>query len=140
VNVRRLLISSGLVVALGACGTASVFDLTVGDCFDDPSESGEISSVSAIDCAQPHDNEVFALYDYDGSGDYPGEGTLTTAADDGCIDRFDAYVGTPYLDSEVFSTHLIPTEESWGTGDREIVCVLYIPNEKIEGSLEGSGR
>ncbi|HET9497707.1 MAG TPA: septum formation family protein [Candidatus Limnocylindria bacterium] len=139
-NVRRLLLSSGLVVALAACGSASVFDLTVGDCFDDPPESGEISSVTAVDCAEPHDNEVYALFDYDGSGEYPGEGTLSTAADEGCRDRFDAYVGTPYLESEVYYTHLIPTEESWGDGDREIVCVLYIPDEKIEGSLEGSGR
>jgi len=140
VNVRRLLVSSALVVALAACGTASVFDFTVGDCFDDPSESGEVSSVTTVDCAEPHDNEVYALFDYDGSDEYPGEETLSTAADDGCEGRFEAYVGTAYLDSEVYYTHLIPTEESWGTGDREVVCVLYIPGEKIEGSLEGSGR
>ena len=139
-NLRRPVILIGVALALGACGTASVFDLTVGDCFNDPAESGEVSSVTAIDCDEPHDNEVYALYEYEGSDEYPGGETLGTAANEGCEDRFEAYVGTPYLDSEVYYTHLIPTEDSWATGDREIVCMLYIPGEQIEGSLEGSGR
>jgi hypothetical protein len=128
-----------VVFAVTACGSASVFDLSVGDCFDDPSSGGEISSVDAVDCAEPHDNEVYALYDYDGDS-YPGEEAMSAAADEGCESRFEDYVGIPYFDSELFSTHLTPTQESWDRGDREVVCVLYEPEEKLTGSMEGAAR
>jgi hypothetical protein len=128
-----------VALAVSACGSASVFDLAVGDCFDDPVSGGEISSVTAVDCATPHDNEVYAVYDFDGT-EYPGSGELTATADEGCESRFEDYVGIAYLDSALFYTHLVPTEESWGTGDREIVCVLYEPNEKLTGSMQGAAR
>jgi hypothetical protein len=139
--VKSRLLGSLIVVALTvtACGSASVFDLSVGDCFDDPAAGGEISSVDAVDCAEPHDNEVYALYDYDGDS-YPGVDAMGAAADEGCEARFEDYVGIAYLDSELFYTHLTPTQESWDDGDREIVCVLYEPNTKLEGSMEGAAR
>jgi hypothetical protein len=130
------LVAVGLVVS--ACGTASVFELEVGDCFDDP-PSGEVSSVSAVDCAQPHDNEVYALYDYDGDS-YPGEEAMSSAADEGCESRFEDFVGIAYLQSDLFYTHLTPTQESWDDGDREVVCVIYEPGEKLTGSMEGAAR
>jgi hypothetical protein len=126
-------------LAATACGSASVFDLAVGDCFDDPASGGEVSSVESVDCAEPHDNEVYAVYDYDGD-EYPGEEAMTAAADEGCEARFEDYVGIGYFDSELYSTHLTPTQDSWDEGDREIVCVLYEPGVKLEGSMEGAAR
>jgi hypothetical protein len=139
--VKSRLLGSLVVVALAAaaCGSASVFELSVGDCFDDPTSGGEVSSVSAVDCAEPHDNEVYALYDYDGDS-YPGEAAMSAAADEGCEARFEDYVGIGYLDSELYYTHLTPTQESWDEGDREVVCVLYLPEEKLTGSMEGAAR
>jgi hypothetical protein len=135
------LIASVAVVALAvtACGSASVFDLAVGDCFDDPVTEGEVSSVSAVDCAQPHDNEVYAVYEYSGDS-YPGEEAMSAAADEGCAAEFEDFVGIPYLESALYVTHLTPTQDSWDGGDREIVCVLSEPGEKLEGSMEGAAR
>ena len=84
-----------LALLAGACSTAvarnddgtilargrlAVFAMRVGDCFDDPDElvSGEtleLDEVLAVPCAEPHDNEVFALFDLpDGeSAPYPGD-------------------------------------------------------------------
>ena len=128
-----------VALALSACGSASVFELEVGDCFDDPTTGAEVSSVDAVDCAEPHDNEVYALYDYDGDT-YPGESEMSAAADEGCEARFEEYVGIAYLDSALYYTHLTPTQESWDSGDREVVCVLYEPGEKLTGSMEGAAR
>ena len=49
-----------------------VFSLPVGTCFDDQDEAEAISSVPAVDCSEPHDNEVFALIDYTETDEYPG--------------------------------------------------------------------
>jgi hypothetical protein len=95
--------------------------------------------VSAVDCAEPHDNEVYALYEFDGDS-YPGEDAMSASADEGCEARFEGYVGIAYLDSALYFTHLTPTQDSWDTGDREIVCVLYELNTKLEGSMEGAAR
>jgi hypothetical protein len=144
VKLRTPLFLVALVLALSACGalgggSKSVFDLEVGDCFDDPTESGEISEVPIVDCADPHDNEVYAAFDYDGDS-FPGDDAMSTAADDGCQDRFEDFVGIAYLDSALYVTHLVPTSDSWDSGDREIICVLYEPNEKLTGSMEGAAR
>jgi hypothetical protein len=133
-----------LALALGACagiggGGTSVFDLEVGDCFDDPTSTGEVSEVPTIDCAEPHDNEVYAAYDYDGDS-FPGDDAMVAAADEGCQDRFESFVGIGYFESALYYTHLVPTQESWDSGDREIICVLYEPGEKLTGSMEGAAR
>jgi hypothetical protein len=132
----------GLILAavlVSACASDSVFSLSVGDCFDDPTTSGEVSSVDLMECDEPHDNEVYAIFAYDGDS-YPGETEMGAAADEGCEGRFEDFVGVPYLESDLYYTHLTPTQESWDTGDREIVCVLYEPGEKLEGSMEGAAR
>ena len=58
----------------------------------------------------------------------------------GCIDRFEEYVGAPYARTELFATWLLPTDRSWGAGDREVVCVLFAQEEQLEGSMRGSQR
>jgi hypothetical protein len=138
-HARLLGTFAAVALVATACGSASVFDLSVGDCFDDPVSGSEVSSVDAVDCAEPHDNEVYALYDYDGD-EYPGEEAMSAAADEGCEARFEDYVGIGYFESELYYTHLTPTQESWDEGDREVVCVLYEPEAKLEGSMEGAAR
>lgn len=137
--VRHLLVS---VLVLTACAQGNVFSLEPGTCFDDvdafyDDESEGVSDVPTVDCAEPHDNEVFATYDLP-DGDFPGQEAIATTAEEECIERFEDYVGIAYADSRFVSTHLIPTAQSWEGGDREVVCFLYdIDYAKIEGSAEG---
>jgi hypothetical protein len=125
-----------------SCAQGNVFSLEPGTCFDDvdaffEEDSEGVSDVPTVDCDEPHDNEVFATFDLP-DGSYPGDDAVTTAADDGCIDRFADYVGIDYADSRFVSTYLVPTADSWADGDREVVCFLYdIDLAKIEGSAEG---
>ncbi len=128
---------------LVACGTGSggeVFDLQVGDCFDDPDEPVEqLAEVPLIGCEQPHDNQVFALFDLPGQ-DFPGDAQVTEQARDGCLARFEDYVGSAYEESELFAAWLPPTQASWQAGDREVVCVLFAEDGPLVGSQQGSGR
>jgi hypothetical protein len=158
-NQLRVLLLLVLVTLLVACGGGpardesgavveegdeSVFDLSVGDCFDDPEElEGLVSDLTLIPCDQAHDNEVFALVDHPaGDGDaFPGDDAMDTFAEEACLPAFEEYVGLPYEES-VFAYYPIkPTEETWADGDREVVCVLYEGQlEKLEGSVQGSNR
>jgi hypothetical protein len=109
--------------AVVAEGDESAFELAVGDCLRSIDE-GEAMSVPLVPCAEPHDGEVydsFALPD----GDYPGDETVATAAETGCIDRFQAFVGVPYEDSVLEVFYYNPTRRSWTLADdREVLCVI----------------
>lgn len=130
-----------LVLAVGCTSSSTdVFSLEVGDCFQDPdSATEEVRAVQAVDCDEPHDNEVYAVFDLP-DGDFPGADAIAEASLEGCLDRFEQYVGTAYPASELYATWLYPTETSWGEDDREVVCVLFAQDEQLEGSMEGSGR
>ncbi len=130
-----------LVVALvaSAC-SGNVFDLEVGQCFDDPDDFSEVSDVDIVDCAEPHDNEVYHLFDVADADDYPGLTVIETAATDGCLAAFDGYVGTPYADSVLDIRYLYPSEDTWGEGDREVICSLYnLNDEQMTGSMRNAG-
>ena len=54
-------------------GDLNVFSVRVGDCFgDDSAGRSEITEVEGIPCTDPHDNEVYAVFDI-GLVSYPGE-------------------------------------------------------------------
>ena len=133
----RLLLLASLLVS--GCG-GDVFTLDVGTCFDDTDETA-ISSVPEVDCSDPHDNEVFAVLDYTESDTYPGSEAMNDAAQDLCIDAFEEYVGLPYEESELEVFPITPTEGSWDSGDREIICALYnLDFSKLIGSMQGAAR
>lgn len=116
-----------------------VFELEVGVCFDDPDQFTEVETVDGVDCAEPHDNEVYFAADLD-DGAYPGDEEVAAAADDLCFASFEPFVGIDYFDSILDFAWLVPTAGSWAQGDREVICFLYhIDLEKLEGSMEGAG-
>lgn len=129
---------------LAGCGSekGNVFSLEAGECFDDPDLSAEgISDVDKVDCAEPHDNEVFATFDLPGD-DYPGDEQVRELAFTGCEERFADYVGIDYASSVLFIFPIFPTEETWNeVDDREVICGLFDGSgEKLEGSMEGAAR
>ena len=133
---RLLLLAALLVVACGS----NVFTLAVGTCFDD-SDQTQVSSVPEVDCSEPHDNEVFAVFDYTASDTFPGSSAMNDAAQDLCVAEFEAYVGLSYQESALEVFPITPTEGSWESGDREIICALYnLDFSKLTGSMQGAAR
>jgi hypothetical protein len=124
----------------------SVFDLTVGTCFDDPSFSGEavegrISEASEVQCFDPHDAEVYAIVRFtQGEGAaFPGRAAVQEFADEECFDRFEGFVGIPFEESRLDIATLWPTGASWEEGDREATCVVFdINNQKLEGTMDSA--
>ena len=125
--------------------TINVFDLAVGDCFDVPND-GNITNVDGIDCAEPHDNEVFGTFDIDGgpNAPFPGEEAVSSEAQDTCLgDLFTEYVGVDFQTSRFQATSINPTEETWTSSlaDREVICVATSADgspltESVRGSNE----
>jgi hypothetical protein len=116
-----------------------VFTIEVGECLNDTGAAGEVSEVPTIDCAKPHDKEVYASATLP-DGDYPGEDAARAQADSDCASAFTTFVGVPYVDSTLYLSYYYPTEQSWDGGDREVLCLIYDDGVKVTGSLEGAAR
>lgn len=118
-----------------------VFSIVVGDCLDDAAIVDDVvATVPIVDCAEPHDSEVFASHDVDGV-EFPGDAELDEALTAFCQgDAFEEFVGVPWLDSELETSGYYPTESSWANGDRELLCVIRDDSGPTTGSLEGAGR
>ncbi len=150
---RVLLLLLVLVLTLAACGGAerddsgtvveegevSAFDVTVGDCFGDPGED-EVSSLEALPCTEPHDNEAYHLADFPAGPDepFPGEEEIDAFAEETCVAAFEDYVGLSFDESVLQVTYLQPTEGTWEDGDREVVCTLYSDDGQLTGSMKDS--
>ena len=138
--MKRLgLLVVAIALAATACGGGdSVFDMSVGDCFNAPADL-EVSRVEVITCDGPHDHEVYLLFDID-SGDFPGADEVASRASDGCLAEFDAYVGSEYAESALDIGFLPPSESTWDKGDREVVCYLLdFSGAVLTAPAKGSG-
>ena len=114
-----------------------VFSIAVGDCLNDADVTGEVSAVPIVECSEPHDSEAFYSEDLP-DGDFPGSDEINSSADALCNQPFIDFVGKSYEESAYDYTWYSPTEQSWGSGDREILCVAYADSlEKMTGSIEG---
>ena len=125
-------------------GQIDAFSMRVGDCFNDSQEffgSGEeIQNVAGLPCSQPHDNEVYAVFDVS-LASFPGDEAMFGVATDECLKYFNGFVGETYENSVLDLFAMYPTSESWSRmGDREVVCAVYhIDGEKLTGSVKGRG-
>lgn len=123
-------------------GSVDAFTIRVGDCFNDTgsistADGGEVSSLPAVPCSEPHDNEVYAVFDLSVS-EFPEGDAMSEMAFDACRNRFQSFVGVDYESSALDILTLYPTRESWDLqGDREVVCAVFEMNAK---KLTGSAR
>jgi hypothetical protein len=129
-------------------------DLRLGDCFDDATwlteitagtgEDGEVESVSATPCAEPHDFEVYHVADlsFDDEAAFPGDDILVNRADSEiCYPTFRPFVGQRYEDSELDFAFFWPTKESWDSGVRTVQCVIFaLDGSQLTGTARDSGR
>jgi hypothetical protein len=119
-------------------GTIDAFHMRVGDCFDDTSaSSGDISSLPGVPCSEPHDNETFAVFNIK-QDNFPAGDAMDAIAYDGCMAKFEPFVGRDYESSSLEIFPIYPTADSWAQDDREVVCALYNMEEnKLQGSMQG---
>jgi hypothetical protein len=119
-------------------GTIDAFHMQVGDCFDDSSASGgDISSLPGVPCSKPHDNETFAVFDIN-QDNFPAGDEMDAIAYDGCMAKFEPFVGRDYESSSLEIFPIYPTADSWAQDDREVICALYDMEEnKLQGSMQG---
>ena len=142
-KIGAALLVAGLAIQVAGCGD-SVFDLSVGDCLNEPPES-EVSRVEKVPCDEPHDYEVFALVNHSAGRDAPYPIDLILFSDDtgvdACLPSFEPYIGQTYMSSRLYINVFYPTRESWERdGDREFVCLLFdLENASMTGSMRGSG-
>ena len=133
---RIVLISVAIALLAAACGQGNVFELEVGQCFDNLTDE-LVSDVPLKDCAEPHDNEVFAVYNVT-EAVLPSSETMTL----GCFDQFEEAIGEPFATSIYDLAAITPSSDSWDNGDREVVCYGFVFEgpEKMTGSILGSGK
>jgi hypothetical protein len=122
----------GLVFAVNLLdGREPVQDLAIGDCFT-VGEAEEINDVPVVDCTQEHDSELFARVTITGfGGTYPSDDAVFEWLFDECLDEFPRYVGEPYESSNYWIDMFIPTEASWGDGDRIGLCTAIVVDEDL---------
>ena len=146
VSTRTLALASSvaaLSMTLSACsllgGNTSAFNVEVGQCVQN-AESEKISDLQVIDCAKPHQAEIFYTVELSAKQRIPEE-DLSDYARDTCIDAFEGYVGRSYEESELDTTELYPSEESWATGERTIACfAISADGEPLVGSVKDSKK
>lgn len=136
--MRPRMIRLALFATVVSACTGNAFDLETGQCLNEP-DSEEVVNVEVVDCEEVHDLEVYHIADLVDQDFVESE--IDSDSFEICLDRFDSFIGTAYLDSEFEIYYLIPSEDSWQDGDREVVCAVYdLTNEKTRGSAENSGR
>lgn len=142
------LVLSGCSALGGAGGTPTptptaadevdVTSLAVGDCLD--ADSRRVTpTVPVVSCSAEHDSEVYAEITVPGDV-FPGPDEITRRAVDGCTTAFSSFVGVQYEASTLDYAYYFPTEGSWATGDRRILCLALDPSARVTGTLEGAAR
>jgi hypothetical protein len=116
-----------------------VVDLEPGDCFNDSSVPSDNKSVILLGCSNPHDNEIYAIFEIPGEK-WPGEDTVADWSETHCLEAFESYVDTRWESSVLDFGWFFPLEESWVKyDDRTVACILFDAEfEKLTSSMKGT--
>ncbi len=134
-------IGTAAVTALnGDSGGVKYSSLVPGDCIPKPGASFE--RTEKVDCAKPHDLEVFALVDDPAprAAKYPGKELMDREANVACPPQFESYVGIPYDQSQLAVPFYVPTKEAWEANSRRLLCTVSAKTGKLTGSVKGTKR
>jgi hypothetical protein len=140
-TIQRALLGlfASLALLLAGCGFGSVQTFTVGECVDALVPDGEeVSDLPVVDCAGEHLGEVVGVATVPDADEWPGLAAHEAQAAAECSPAFSSYVGRSYEESRLEMSYLYPTADSWGAGDRQIVCIAFEPEgARRSGSIQG---
>lgn len=122
-------------------------DLEVGDCYNDEKthdtlgDKGESEAgvwIEIVDCDEAHQFQALHVADLP-KGKYPGNQTVRDDAVEQCFRSWRRYFGVPFFGhrQKYDMGFIYPTEDSWGFGDRRIICHVYA---RDKGPTEGVAR
>ena len=141
-----VVLSFAFAITLGACqNIVSTTPLQIGDCFNyintTDANGDPINLPQVIDCAQPHTDEVFSIFDYPNASGFPGYEAIGGVQQSHCQADFTAYVGVDWEQSSYTINYAAPTEQSWAGGDHAIHCLLEdASGQQLTGSARGSEK
>lgn len=136
---------NGIVDQLGGGSSledSSAFTIKVGDCFTEPTADadGYVSEITTVECATAHDNEAYASIIMTDAA-FPGNDATLDQAEAACSENFYEFIGAEAdYNGTLYYSYLYPTTDSWGAGDREILCYIYDDEGTTTGSLKDSAR
>lgn len=113
-------------------GSVPATSMQVGDCLENLEEASAISSLPAVPCSEPHEGEVFGLFDLP-TGDYPDQASMESQASTRCSELLRAYSAAAFDDPSVGLFYLYPLESGW-PDDREVVCIAAALDGPVTGS------
>ena len=136
-----LVVTAVVVVCVAAVGvlyvqlTTSLVDdgvpesAEIGECF------GTSANQGAISCDGPHRFEVFSAIIYD---EAPYHDRITRAlVHPICEEDFEIYTGQNFYTSAYDVAERYPSEESWDSGNRLTLCVLFHSEGRVMNSRVG---
>jgi hypothetical protein len=126
--------STGQITKNGNLGVTS---LHAGDCFQNPANATngtDITLVTAVSCATPHDAQVIALLPVSGSS-RPDAAAFRSQAQTGCEAALRADVNQSQVTSTMSLNYFYPDQMSWATGQRSISCVIANSSADLTSSL-----
>lgn len=134
-------------LTVGPTGDLAEVTLPVGACADvDPYEARRLDDAVVVSCDAPHQLEVVARDELVAPTDVlrrrsPNHDAVIDTVERWCLNRFELYVDVHWFHSDYDYLALIPDEQRWGAGEREVIC-LAVPYESddLVGSVRGSGR
>ncbi|HEY7023423.1 MAG TPA: septum formation family protein [Candidatus Limnocylindrales bacterium] len=141
-----VVVSVALAATFAACqNTVSGSALKVGDCFNYTNttdvEGNSVESHAIVDCAEPHEEEVFSVFDYPNASGFPGYEQIGSVQQMQCESDFQTYVGVGWEESGYVISYDSPDEQTWAGGDHAIHCLLADGNGgKLTGSARGTKK
>lgn len=130
------IVAAALVVG---SGTSNATSNVVGACLNSPSGSIPLSRAPRVDCSQPHDYEIYKVWDFPADG-YPGDEVVTPVIDDTCRTSFETFVGISHLSSTLAYSYEAPSGGASQDGNHRAYCFISGPAGQVSGSLAGSKR
>jgi hypothetical protein len=98
--------------------------LQVGQCFDPPTASGEVTGVDDGPCTEPHMAEVIFVGDFTpATGVYPTSSAFQDFYGSACTPAFNAYTGLDFDSDLTYNIGTFkPTSDGWSGGDHKVIC------------------